>query len=60
MLALTGFVPAGNTFQSGPPSGAWSARPPAQPPGTPTLPVRAASTHPARTACSPNARRCRP
>ena len=53
MLALTGFSPIGKTFHSGPPSGAWSARPLAQPPGTPTLPVIAARTQPARTTCSP-------
>ena len=46
MLAFTGLAPAGNTFHSGPPSGAWSAMPPAQPPGTPTFPVIAAQHAP--------------
>ncbi len=59
MLAFTGFSPVGKTFQRPPPSG-WLARPLAQPPGTPTLPVIAASTQPARTTCSPYARRCIP
>ncbi len=53
IVAATGLSPTGKTSQKGPPSGAWRAMPLAQPPGTPTFPVIAASTHPARTACSP-------